>query len=113
MIERARWHRRIRGRTEAIWDYLSGKILHVADAGVQLDRAIDRVVPAPLVAELEESLNLMVESPRLDDDDEADPFAAAPDEADRLTTTLSSSRVSLVELASDLPNPISSKTWSA
>ena len=30
LIERARWHRRIRGRTEAIWDYLSGKILHVA-----------------------------------------------------------------------------------
>ena len=47
LIERARWHRRIRGRTEAIWDYISGKILHVADAGVVLDRAIDRVVPAP------------------------------------------------------------------
>ena len=54
LIERARWHRRIRGRTEAIWDYISGKILHVADAGVMLDRAIDRVVPAPLVAELDE-----------------------------------------------------------
>ena len=100
IIERARWHRRIRGRTEAIWDYLSGKILHVADAGVQLDRAIDRVVPAPLVAELEDSLNLMVENPQLDDD-EADPFAAAADEADRLTTTLGSSQVSLVELASE------------
>jgi eukaryotic-like serine/threonine-protein kinase len=109
LIERARWHRRIRGRTEAIWDYLSGKILHVADAGVKLDRAIDRAVPAPLVAELEESLNLMVEHPRLDDDDEADPFAAAPDEADRLTTALTGSRASLAELASEPPEPDKSK----
>jgi eukaryotic-like serine/threonine-protein kinase len=100
LIERARWHRRIRGRTEAIWDYLSGKILHVADAGVKLDRAIDRVVPAPLVAELEESLNLMVEHPQLDDDG-ADPFAPAPDETDRLTTAIDGGRVSLVELASE------------
>ena len=47
------------------------------------------------------SSNLMVEHPRLDDDDEADPFAAAPDEADRLTTSLTGSRVSLVELAQE------------
>lgn len=102
LIERARWHRRIRGRTEAIWDYISGKILHVADAGVKLDQAIDRVVPAPLVAELDESLESMVEDQRLDDD-EADPFAAAaaPDETDRLTASLTTSRVSLVELASE------------
>ena len=100
LIERARWHRRIRGRTEAIWDYLSGKILHVADAGVVLDRAIERVVPAPLVAELDESINFQDESPRLDDEG-ADPFAPAPDEADRLTASLTGSRVSLVELASE------------
>ena len=73
----------------------------IPDAGVKLDRAIDRAVPAPLVAELEESLNLMVEHPQLDDDDEADPFAAAPDEADRLTTALDGGRVSLVELAKE------------
>ena len=42
LIERARWHRRIRPRTEAIWDYLCGRILHVPDAGIVLDRAIDR-----------------------------------------------------------------------
>jgi serine/threonine protein kinase len=100
LIERARWHRRIRGRTEAIWDYLSGKILHVGDAGVALDRAIDRVVPAPLVAELDESINFLDESPRLDDE-HADPFAPAPDEADRLTASLTGSQVSLVELASE------------
>ena len=33
-----------------------------------------RSVPAPLVAQLDDSLDLMVENPRLDD--EADPFAA-------------------------------------
>ena len=76
LIERARWHRRIRTRTEAIWDYLCGRFLHVPDAGVVLDRAIDRVVPAPLVAQLDESMNLLTENPRLDDD-EADPFARA------------------------------------
>jgi eukaryotic-like serine/threonine-protein kinase len=106
LIERARWHRRIRSRTEAIWDYISGKILHVADAGVKLDQAIERVVPAPLVAELDESLelmaDLMADNPQLDDE-EADPFApaAVPDETDRLTAALSGSRVSLVELAKE------------
>ena len=47
LIERARWHRRIRGRTEAIWDYIGGRLLHLPDAGVVLDRVIDRVIPAP------------------------------------------------------------------
>ena len=100
LIERARWHRRIRTRTEAVWDYLSGKILHVPDAGVVLDQALDRAVPAPLVAQLDDSLDLMVENPRLDDE-EADPFAAAPDEADRLTASLTNSQVNLVDLAAE------------
>ena len=75
LIERARWHRRIRGRTEAIWDYLSGKIpprcrrRRGARPGDRAGR------PRPLVAELDESLNSLDEDPRLDDD-EADPFAA-------------------------------------
>ena len=64
LIERARWHRRIRTRTEAVWDYLSGR-LHVADAGVVLDRALNRSVPAPLVAELDNELNIFDENPRL------------------------------------------------
>ncbi len=49
LIERARWHRRIRPRTEAVWDYVCGQ-LRVPDAGVRLDRALHRSVPAPLVA---------------------------------------------------------------
>ena len=100
-LDRARrWHRRIRTRTEAVWDYLWGRLLHVPDAGVVLDRALNRSVPAPLVAQLDDSLDLLVENPQLDDD-EADPFAAAADEADRLTATLSSSQVSLAELAAE------------
>jgi len=101
VIERARWHRRIRTRTEAVWDYLCGKVLHVPDAGVVLDQALDRSVPAPLVAHLDDSLDLMVVNPRLDDE-EADPFAPiAPDEADRLTSSLTNSRVSLQDLAAE------------
>ena len=75
LIERARWHRRVRSRTEAVWDYLCARVLHVPDAGVVLDRAMHRSVPAPLVAHLDDSLDLLVESPRLEDE-QADPFAA-------------------------------------
>ena len=96
LIERARWHRRIRTRTESVWDYLCGR-LRVPDAGVVLDRALNRSVPAPLVAELDNELNLFTDNPRLDD--EADPFApAAPNDDDRLTATLNDSRVNLAEL---------------
>jgi hypothetical protein len=99
LIERARWHRRIRTRTESVWDYLCGR-LHVPDAGVVLDRALNRSVPAPLVAELDNELSLFADNPRLDDD--ADPFApAAPNDDDRLTATLTNSRVNLAELAAD------------
>jgi serine/threonine-protein kinase len=99
LIERARWHRRMRTGTERVWNYLCGRILHVPDAGVALDKELSRAVPAPLVAQLDDSLNLLVENPQLDDE-EADPFAA-PDEADRLTATLTSSRVDLTELAAE------------
>ena len=76
-------------------------MLHLPDAGVVLDRAIDRVVPAPLVAQLDESLELMFDNPRLDDE-QADPFAARqPDEADRLTASLTGSAINLAELAQD------------
>ncbi len=99
LIERARWHRRVRSRTEAIWDYLSARILHVPDAGVELDRALRRNVPAPLAAQLDESLDLMVDIQRLEDE-QGDPFAQA-DEADRLAASMSmeGGPVSLAEIA--------------
>jgi serine/threonine-protein kinase len=98
LIERARWHRRIRTRTEAVWDYLTGKLLHFPVAGVALDWALERAMPAPLVAGIDESLELMVEDPHLYDD-EADP--APQDETDRLAASLSHGRVSLAELAAE------------
>ncbi|HZW32863.1 MAG TPA: protein kinase [Isosphaeraceae bacterium] len=99
LIERARWHRRIRSRTEAVWDYLCARVLRAPDAGVRLDRALDRAVPAPLVAQLDESLELLIENPRLDDE-AADPFAAA-DEADRLGASITVSQHSLEEIAAE------------
>ena len=101
LIERARWHRRVRSRTETAWDYLCARILHVPDAGVVLDRAMVRSVPAPLVAQLDDSLDLLVESPRLDDEED-DPFAPR-DEADRLAASISvsGSQINLAEIAAD------------
>ena len=46
LIERARWHRRIRPRTEAVWDYVCGR-LHLPDAGVALDRALTPLRAGP------------------------------------------------------------------
>src|SRR5262249_3935748 len=31
LIERARWHRRIRSRTEAVWDYICAQVLRLPD----------------------------------------------------------------------------------
>jgi eukaryotic-like serine/threonine-protein kinase len=99
LIERARWHRRVRSRTEAVWDYLCARVLHVPDAGVQLDRALHRNVPAPLVAQLDDSLDLLVDSPRLEDE-EGDPFAPVDDD-DRLAASITDSPLSLEEIASE------------
>ena len=104
LIERARWHRRIRSRTEAVWDYLCGRVLHVPDAGVVLDRAMVRSVPAPLVAQLDDSLDLLVESPRLDD--EGRPLrrrgrrGRPPDRH-----SITGSQVSLAEIAAEPSTP--------
>ena len=101
LIERARWHRRGSARApEAVWDYVCGR-LHVRDAGVALDRALSRSVPAPLVAQIDDEMKLLLDNPRLDSE-AAHPFGAgSPDEADRLTATLTASNVNLVELAAD------------
>ena len=69
------------------------------DAGVQLDRALNKAVPAPLVAHLDDEIDLMVESPRLEDED--DPFAAPVDEDDRLAASITVGQASMAEIASE------------
>jgi eukaryotic-like serine/threonine-protein kinase len=101
LIERARWHRRIRPRTEAVWDFVCGR-LHVPDAGVALDRALTRSVPAPLAAQLDDEMKLFVDNPRLDDVG-SDPFAVASrDHADRLAASLTTNRADMANLAAEL-----------
>jgi eukaryotic-like serine/threonine-protein kinase len=101
LIERARWHRRIRPRTEAVWDFICGQ-LHVPDAGVALDRALSRSVPAPLATELDDEMKLFVDFPGLDNV-ESDPFAVASrDHADRLAASLTNSQADMTNLAAEL-----------
>jgi serine/threonine-protein kinase len=66
LIERARWQRHMRSRTEALWDAVSGG-LRVGDAGVQMDRAFRQAVPEAVAEEVEGSLELFVDDPQLDE----------------------------------------------
>ena len=75
LIERARWHRRVRPKTEAIWDYVCGS-LRVPDAGVAFDRVLDRSIPAPIFAHFENEIMLFADSIRVDSVD-SDPFVAS------------------------------------
>jgi eukaryotic-like serine/threonine-protein kinase len=67
LIERARWQRRLRSGTEAAWDAVC-QALHLPDAGVRLDQAIRKVVPAQVVEELDHELGAFEEDPQLDFD---------------------------------------------
>ena len=67
LIERARWQRQLRSGTEAVWDNVCG-VLHLPDAGLRLDRAIRKVVPAQVVEKLDLSLAAFEEDPVLDAD---------------------------------------------
>jgi serine/threonine-protein kinase len=97
LIERARWQRQFRPKHEVLWDYLCAKVLHVPDAGVRLDRAIQRSVPLQVVEELDVSAVAFVEDPQLDDE----PVAATRDQdEDRLTARIDGG-VRLDELASE------------
>jgi serine/threonine-protein kinase len=98
LIERARWQRRFRPRYEAVWDYVSARILLIPDAGVQLDRMIVQVVPVRVAEELELALASFVEDPRLADDE---PPPAEPSEDDRLAAKIGGAVMK--DLASDRP----------
>jgi len=71
LIERARWQRRLRSGTEAIWDNVCD-VLHLPDAGLRLDRAILKAVPSQVVEKLDLSLGAFDSDPRLDADADAD-----------------------------------------
>ncbi len=61
LIERARRQRQLRSGTEAFRDAVFGSLLHIGDAGVKLDKAIKRSVPAEVVRDLDVSLARIVD----------------------------------------------------
>lgn len=67
LIERARWQRHLRSGTEAIWENLCGA-LHLPDAGLRLDRAILKAVPAQVVEQLDLAVGAFEGDPELDAD---------------------------------------------
>lgn len=102
LIERARWQRTFRSRHEALWDYLSAKILHVPAAGVRLDRAIVRSVPMQVIEELDVAAVDFVKDPELE---EQAVGSTQGSEMQRFATTMNDNGVSLHELASEREGP--------
>ncbi len=100
LIELARWQRRFRSRAEAVWDGLVGKVLHIGDAGSQLDRLLERSVPARVVAQIDDSVNLLARKPRDVEEDE-DVGAEADEAADRLSAAVSGGAIDMDDLAAD------------
>jgi serine/threonine-protein kinase len=68
LIERARWQRQTRSKFEELWDNICGKILHVNDAGINLDHAIDAAVSRVVVDELDQSVVAFEIDPELDEE---------------------------------------------
>lgn len=64
LIERARRQRKFRSRFEAVWDMLCGGF-HVTQPGLQLDRALARAVPRPVLLQLEEEASRFTDEIRL------------------------------------------------
>ena len=87
LIELARWQRRFRSRPETLWDALVGRLFHVGDAGVELDRLLTRAVPAQVVAQIDDSVNLLARKPPAEEDEDDEEQAPA-DETDRLALHL-------------------------
>ncbi|MHC5541529.1 hypothetical protein ACYOEI_25185, partial [Singulisphaera rosea] len=96
LIERARWQRRLRTRTEALWDNVCDRVLRIPDAGVRLDRAIRVSVPTQVIAHLDISLEAFDDNPLLDDDPAT---ADSRSQIDRLTIGAGQSVAILQELA--------------
>lgn len=102
LIERVRWQRQTRTKAEAIWDNVCAHLLHVPDAGVQLDRAFEKAVPAQVVQQLDADLDSFDDEPILDAD--FGPADSQASNADRLAIRSSDRAVSLDALV-DEPGP--------
>ena len=99
LIELARWQRRFRTRAETLWDALVGRLFHVGDAGVELDRLLTRSVPAQMVAQIDDSVNLLAKKPPRRGG-RGGRGAAPADETDRLGP-ISAGSLDMDELAAD------------
>ncbi|WP_422926791.1 serine/threonine-protein kinase [Singulisphaera sp. PoT] len=99
LIERARWQRRLRTTTEAVWDNVCERILHVPDAGVRMDRAIRAAVPSQVVQEIDLSLNAFFDEPLIDDELGNDSKSTS---AEHVSIRLTQGEETLRELTSDI-----------
>lgn len=100
LMERARWQRQQRPAAEAILDNVC-QILHIPEAGVQLDRAIKKVVPKQVIEDLDLEVAKFIDEPQLD----LDPAEAAGPvdrEAERIRNSVQLDRRTIDELANDL-----------
>ena len=75
LIERGRWQRRERSRSEAAWDYLRSRVFHMPDAGVLLDRMMQRVMPPKVIQQLDDSLDLIIDHLPIEEEFELEPAA--------------------------------------
>jgi serine/threonine-protein kinase len=100
LIELARWQRRSRPWAERLWDGVVGKILHIGDAGTELDRLLARSVSAQVVAQIDDSVNELARRPPRSEEDVEDEEPAI-DETARFTATLSGSATALADIAEE------------
>lgn len=103
LIERVRWQRQTRTKAEAIWDNVCAHLLHVPDAGVQLDRAFEKAVPAQVVQQLDADLDSFDDEPILDAD--FGPADSQASNADRLAVGRSSDGAVNLDALVDDPGP--------
>jgi serine/threonine-protein kinase len=107
LIELARWQRRFRSRAEILWDTLIGRLFHLGDAGPELDRLLARDVPARVVAQIDDSVDLLAKKPPTEEED--DDEETAGDEADRLSVSVAAGSLVMDELAADKPRKAKSQ----
>ncbi len=55
--------------TEAIWDYVVGKLLRVPVPGVRLDRMMIVAIPLEVAEQLDADLSTFVDDPQIDEDE--------------------------------------------